>query len=75
MILVIGLKKYVANASIFGIVISKLHYRKKLCLVILFKVKKNLKVDFYYTILPLSLTVCLQIESNGKFLLDIKEIA
>ena len=40
-----------ANASIFGIVVSKLYHEKKLCPIILFKIDKGLKVRFYYTIL------------------------
>ena len=74
MISAIELKKYVANAGILGIVIDKLCHRKKLCPIILFKVDKDSEINFYYTILPLSLAVCLQVEGGRKFLLDVKEI-
>ena len=55
-----------ANISIFGIIVDKLCHGKKLYLIILLKVDKNLKIGFYYTILPLNLVVCLQIKSDRK---------
>ena len=75
MIFAIEFKKHIASASIFGIMIDKFRYKKKLCLVILFKIDKSSKVDFYYTILPFSLTVYLWVEGGGEPLLDAKEIA
>ena len=57
MIFTIEFKKYMADAGIFGIIISKLYYGKKPCLIILLKVDKGLKIGFYHTILPLNLTV------------------
>ena len=59
MISAIELKKCVANAGIFGIVVGKFRYRKKLYPIILLKVDKGLEVGFYYTILPFSLIDCL----------------
>ena len=50
-------KKYVANISIFGIIISKFCYKKKLYSIILLEIDKSLEIDFYYIILPFSLTV------------------
>ena len=44
-----------ASARIFGVIIDKLCYEKKLCLIILLEVDKGLKVGFYYTILSFSL--------------------
>ena len=75
MIFAIEFKKCVANISIFGIIIGKLCYKKKLYLIILLKVDKNSEVDFYYTILPLSLAVYLWVKGNREFLLNTKEIA
>ena len=74
MISAIELKKCMASADIFGIVINKLRYEKKLYSIILLKVNKSSKVDFYCTILPLSLVVCLQIKRNRESPLDVKEI-
>ena len=74
MISTIELKKYVVGNDILGVIVGKLHYEKKLCLIILLKVDKNSKVNFYYTILPLSLAIYLQVEDGRKSLLDIKEI-
>ena len=48
-----------ADASILDIGVSKLNYKKKLYPVILLEIDKSLKIGFYYTILPFSLTVCL----------------
>ena len=74
MIFVVELKKHVANASIFNINIGKFRHKKKLYLVILFKIDKNLKINFYYTILLFSLTICLYIKGVKKSQLDIEEI-
>lgn len=46
----IKLKKHLAGDSIFDIIISKFYDKKKLYLIILLKVDKTLKIDFYYTI-------------------------
>ena len=59
-----------AGASISGIIVGKLYYKKKLCLIILLKVDKSLEINFYCIILPLNLAVCLQIKGGRKFLLD-----
>ena len=75
MISAVELERRMASASIFGIIIGKFRHRKKPCLVILFKIDKNLKVDFYYTILPFGLTVHLWVEGSGESLLNAKEIA
>ena len=64
MISAIELKRDVANASILGIIVSKLRYEKKSCPIILFKIDKGLEVGFYHTILPFSLAVCLWVEGS-----------
>ena len=64
MIFLIKLKKYIAGADIFGIIINELCYKKKLCPIILFKVDKGLKIDFYYTVLLFSLAIYLKIEGS-----------
>ena len=74
MISVIELEKSMVGASILGVVISKLRYKKKPCLIILLKVDKSLEVNFHHTILPLSLAVCLRLKSNEKSPLNAKEI-
>ena len=58
-IFAIELKRHIANASIFNIIIGKLYYKKKLCLIILYKVDKSPKIDFYYAILSFDLAICL----------------
>ena len=74
MISAIEFEKCVANADILGIVVSKLRYGKKLCLIILLKVDKGSEVGFYHTILLLSLAVRLRVEGGGEFPLNAKEI-
>ena len=74
MIFSIKFKKYVASDSIFVIIISKFCYKKKTCLVILFNIDQNLKIDFHYIILPFGLTVYLWVKSSRKSLLKAKEI-
>ena len=58
-IFAVELKRRVADASIYGIIVGKLCHKKKPCLVILFKIVKYLKVGFYCTILLFGLIVCL----------------
>ena len=74
MISAIKLKRFVAGAGIFGIVVSKFCYEKKPCPIILLKVDKNSKVDFHCTILPLNLAVRLWVKDGGESPLDVKEI-
>ena len=74
MISAIELEKYMADASILGIIVNKLHYRKKLCSIILLKVDKGLEVDFYYSILSFGLIIYLWVEASRESPLDAKEI-
>ena len=71
MISAIELKRYVASASVLGIVIGKLCHRKKPCPIILIKVDKGSEVGFHCTILPFGLPVCLGVESVRESLLDV----
>ena len=69
------LEKCVAGADILSIVIGKFCHGKKLYLIILLEVDKNLEAGFYYTILLFSLTVYLRIKGSRESLLDAKKIA
>ena len=62
------------NTNIFGIIINKFYYKKKLYLIILFKVNKYLKISFYYTILSLDLAIYLWLKDDKRFLFNIKKI-
>ena len=73
MIFAIELKRHVAGASIFGIIIGKFCHKKNPCLVILFEIDEGSKVGFYCTILCFGLTVYLWVEGGGKSLLDAME--
>ena len=64
-----------AGAGIFGIIIGKLRYKKKSCLINLLKVDKGSKVGFYCTILLFGLTIYLWVKGSGESPLDAKEIA
>ena len=57
MIFIVEFKKYIASTSIFSIIIGKLYYKKKLYLIILFKVDKSLKIEVYCIILSFDLVV------------------
>ena len=70
MISAIELKKYVAGAGIFGVIIGKLRHKMKPCLIILLKVEKSSEIDFYCIILSFGLPVCLGVESSKEFSLD-----
>ena len=54
---IVELKECVASASILGIVVDKLYYKKKSCLIILLKINKSLEIGFYYASLSFSLTI------------------
>ena len=62
------------NASILGVIVDKLQHKKKPYLIILLEIDESLEVGFYYTILPLSLTVHLQMEGGEESPLNIEEI-
>ena len=64
MIFAVKLKRCIANADILNIIISEFCYRKKLCLINLFKIDKNLKITFYCTVLPLNLAIYLRIKGS-----------
>ena len=66
----IELERFVTGVGILGIIVSKLCYRKKPCLIILFQVDKDPKIGFHCAILSLSLAVRLQVEGGRKFLLN-----
>ena len=72
---VIELKRCVVDDGIFGVIVSKLCYEKKLCPIILLEVDKGSKVGFYCTILPFGLTIYLWLKSGREFPLDVKKIA
>ena len=74
MISAIELKKCVAGTGIFGIIVSKLRYGKKPCLIILLEVDKGLEIGFHCIILSFSLAVCLWVEGGRKSPLYAKEI-
>ena len=57
MISAIELQKHIVNASILDIIISKLYYKKKLYLIILFKVNKSPKIGLHHIIWPFGLMV------------------
>ena len=74
MISAIELERYIAGAGILSIIVGKLCYGKKLYPIILLEVDKSLEISFHRIILLLNLAVHLQVEGNGKFPLDAKEI-
>ena len=52
------------SASIFDIIIGKFCYKKKPYSIILLKVNKNLKVNFYYIIPSINMAICLRIKGG-----------
>ena len=75
MISAIELERYIAGTDIFSVVVDKLRHGKKPYPIILLEVDKGSEVDFHYTVLPFSLTICLWVEGGEEFLLDAEEIA
>lgn len=74
MIITIQFKEYIISARFSNIIIYKLYYKWEFNLVILLEIDKNSKIRFYKTILLLSLTISLKVESDEKFLLNTKEV-
>ena len=64
-----------ADACIFGILISKLCYKQEPSLIILLEIDKDPKVGLYDTVLLLYLTVCLKLKNGEELLLDVEKIA
>ena len=60
--------------GIFRIIISKFSYKKKLGLIILFVIDKNLEIHLYCTILFLALAISWRMQSSEELLLDLKKI-
>ena len=75
MVAVIQFEQCVTGARIFSVVICELGHWQVLCPIILFKVDKDSKVYLYGTVLPLRLSVCLRIKSNGKPPFDAEKVA
>ena len=75
MIAGVPLKKRMAVAQVFRVVVSKLGYREELGLVILLEVHKGLEIRFHCIVLLLSLTVSLRVESGRKPPFNAKEVA
>ena len=75
MISAIELERCVAGTGILGIVVSKLRYGKKPCLIILLKINEGSEISFHRTILSLSLAVCLRVEGGRESPLYAEEIA
>ena len=75
MIATFQLKKHMANICVFGIIISKLGHRQKLCPIILLKINEGSEVGFYDTVLLFGLAISLQIEGGEKPMLNTKKIA
>ena len=73
-VVTVELKKCVTCISILGVVIGKLRYWEKWCLIILLQIYKNIKVSFHSTVLLLRLTVSLRVECGGKFSLNAEEV-
>lgn len=60
-----------ASDYILRIILCKVSYFQKLCLVILFKVNKSLEIFFYFTILLFNLATNLKLKVKEKKLFDI----
>ena len=74
MIAAVQLKRYVAGAGVFCIIIGKFSYWKEPCPLITLKVDENSKIAFYCTILPFGLGVSLRLEGYGKSPFDFEEV-
>lgn len=62
------------NAYILGIDIYKFCYWQELCLIILLKIDKNIKINIYCIILTLYLSINLKAKRGKKLILDAKKI-
>lgn len=69
-ITVVEFKKCITSVSISCIIIGKFNYWKEFYPVILYKVDKNLEIDFQFAVLSFNLTISLRIKSDRKSLLN-----
>ena len=70
----IKLQRYVTHTGVFEIVVSKLHHWEETCLVILFLIHKNTKINFHDAVLLFCLIVCLRVKRNRESSLNVKKI-
>ena len=66
----VQLKRCIADAGIFRIIIGKFSHWNESCPVILLKVDKGLEVGFHRAVLPLGLVVSLKVEGGKKSLFN-----
>ena len=71
----VQLQRHMMIVCILSIIVSKLGYWYKPGLLVLFKINKDSEIQFYCTVLSLSLIVSLRVKSGKKSLFDIKKIA
>ncbi len=74
MVAIFKLKKNKANACIFCIAVSKFSYWKNLNPIILLVIDKSSEINYYCTLLPLSLAINLRIKSDKELLLNFQEV-
>lgn len=74
MIFVVELGRCMVNIYIFGVIIYRFNHWWKVTLRILLLIDRNLKICFQYNILCFYLTICLGINDDKKFLLNIKKV-
>lgn len=72
---IVKLKRHITNVCVFSIIIYNFNHWQWFCLIVLFKVNKNSKIDFYYAILSLILIISLSIKCSKKPLFDVYKIA
>lgn len=75
MVAIVQLKWYIADAYIFGIIISKHNHKQELDPIVLIEIDKSLKICLHNTVLPLYFTFCLRAKSGQEIILNLKKVA
>lgn len=73
-IIVIQLKKRMANVCIFGIGVCKFSHWQECCSVVLLEVDKNLEIMIFYSILTLYLTISYKMKYDEQLLRNARKV-
>ena len=75
MVAAVEFEQCLTGAGVLGVIVCKLRHWQKLGPVILFEVDKGSEVGLHGAVLPLCLTISLQVKRGGKPTLNAKEVA
>lgn len=63
-----------ASIRIYYVIVHKFGHKQEPCPIILLQIDEYTKISLYYTVLSLSLAICLWIKCSEELLLNIKKV-